>query len=66
MCLTGARLSAAGGGMCCVLGKLNDRDSALRIVRRVANSPNAFRPFNLFSDDVRTKASLPLEPPSTS
>jgi len=42
-----------------VLGKLEARGTDLRVVRYVANSPTAFRPFILLSDALISKATLP-------
>jgi 4-carboxymuconolactone decarboxylase len=39
-----------------VLGKLEGRGSDLTVVRMIANSPNAFRPFVLFSDALMTRS----------
>lgn len=44
-----------------VLGKLEGRGTDLTVVRMMANSANAFRPFVLFADALMTRSPLPPE-----
>jgi 4-carboxymuconolactone decarboxylase len=44
-----------------VLGKLETRGTNLTVVRMIANSANAFRPFVLFSDGLMSRSTLPAD-----